>query len=85
MGRQRNEQTIADIRRAIWGLFVEQGYAKTSFRQLPNARDCNDQLCSTTSQRRKISPQLLTRKYQKRLWQRLMNCILTLINCHVIT
>ncbi|WEY47674.1 TetR/AcrR family transcriptional regulator [Weissella confusa] len=31
MGRQRNEQTIADIRRAIWGLFVEQGYAKTSF------------------------------------------------------
>ena len=24
MGRQRNEQTIADIRRAIWGLFVEQ-------------------------------------------------------------
>ena len=31
MGRQRNEETIKQIRRAVWQLFLAKGYGKTSF------------------------------------------------------
>lgn len=41
MGRQRNEETITQIRRAIWQLFLSKGYVKTSFSDVAKVAKLN--------------------------------------------
>lgn len=41
MGRQRNEETIKQIRRAVWQLFLAKGYGKTSFSDVAQTAQLN--------------------------------------------
>ena len=41
MGRQRNEETIKQIRRAVWQLFLAKGYGKRSFSDVAQTAQLN--------------------------------------------